>query len=165
MHLSSVNGATIRRPETARVIAMPQDSPDKEFRQGPRLSILLVEDDALVRRHVSRMLASLGHEVHSVADGNEALKILSETKSVDLLFTDIVMPGGIDGIALAEAARTLNPHLPVLLTSGYAAMEVLNSRSEIRGAQLLGKPYRLFQLREKLEHLFGYSGSLPAAGG
>lgn len=111
------------------------------------------------------MLASLGHEVHSVADGNAALKILSETNGVDLLFTDIVMPGGIDGIALAEAARKLNPHLPVLLTSGYAAMEVLNSRSEIQGAQLLGKPYRLFQLREKLEHLFGYSGSLPAAGG
>lgn len=143
---------------------MAQDSPDKEFRQGPRLSILLVEDDALVRRHVSRMLASLGHEVHSVTDGNSALKILSEIKSVDLLFTDIVMPGGIDGIALAEAARKLNPNLPVLLTSGYAAMEVLNSRSEIRGAQLLSKPYRFFQLREKLEHLFGYSGSLPEAG-
>lgn len=144
---------------------MPQDSPDKEFRQGPRLNILLVEDDSLVRRHVSRMLTSLGHDVHSVTDGNAALRTLSEINTIDLLFTDIVMPGGIDGIALAEAARKLNPDLPVLLTSGYAAMEVLNSRSEIRGAQLLNKPYRFFQLREKLEHLFGYSGSLPAASG
>lgn len=141
---------------------MLQESPGKEFREGPALRILLVEDDALVRRHVTRMLAGLGHTIHPAQDGHSALEALAEKPGVDLLFTDVVMPGGMDGVALAETVRKSAPSIPVLLTSGYADLNVLNGRTSIQGAELLGKPYRLFQLREKLEILFGYSAASSA---
>lgn len=87
--------------------------------QGGGQHILLVEDDELVRSHVSAQLDGLGYRVTAVADGARALEAVRAGAVFDLLFTDMVMPGGMNGRQLAEAVRDLRPDLPVLFTSGY----------------------------------------------
>ncbi len=95
--------------------------------------ILLVEDNDDVRSHVSAMLASLGYEVTSAASGREALELLDRVGEVDLLFTDVVMPGGMNGREVAEEVRRARPGLRVLFTSGYAEGALQNDgRLEIR---------------------------------
>jgi CheY-like chemotaxis protein len=83
--------------------------------------ILLVEDNDDVRAAGLEVLRSMGHTVLVAGNGAAALEILGGGAEVDLLLSDVVMPGGLDGPGLAAAARRLRPNLPVLLTSGYAA--------------------------------------------
>src|SRR3546814_5067484 len=80
-------------------------------------SILVVEDNAEVRRVVARQLAELGYEVTEAEDGVTALAMLQREQPIDLLFTDVVMPGGMTGVDLAREARKLRPTLQVLLRS------------------------------------------------
>ena len=102
----------------------------------------MVEDEPDVRRFVTAQLASLGYGVVEAKDGPEALARLSEGRAIDLLFTDVVLPNGLSGPALAEAARRHCPELKVLFTSGYP--EESFSRRGGLGPQvrLLRKPYR-----------------------
>lgn len=97
--------------------------PDEATRDAPTgsESILLVEDDRIVRAHVETTLIDLGYRVASVADPAGALEWLTAHKWIDLLFTDMVMPGGIGGGELARHIRGRLPRLKVLYTSGYAA--------------------------------------------
>ena len=91
------------------------------------------------------LLMALGYSVIEEADGRAALNRLERHGAIDLLFTDVVMPGGIDGIELARRARVIRPQLKVLLTSGYAQAaenHELNPDSEL----LLRKPYTQSQL-------------------
>lgn len=82
--------------------------------------VLLVEDDPVVRLTVKAMLERLGHHVLDCASGREALEVLQSPQSVDLLLSDMVMPGGINGRQLAQKSRELRPKLPILLASGWA---------------------------------------------
>ena len=82
-------------------------------------TVLVVEDDPFVRSYSTTSVESLGYSVIAAVDGNDALQKLRTDIHVDILFTDIVMPGGINGWELADLARKLRPGLPVLLTSGY----------------------------------------------
>ena len=109
-------------------------------------TVLVVEDDARVRRSVCRRLRALGYVVRKAADGDAALRDLRSNARPDLLMTDIVMPGGLDGVALAEAARAIAPDLPVLFTSGYP----LSGSALPRGATVLRKPYDRPALLEAL---------------
>ncbi|HUG99466.1 MAG TPA: PAS domain S-box protein [Gammaproteobacteria bacterium] len=113
-------------------------------------TILLVEDDDMVRRYAHNQLVDLGYEVLDAADGPEALEVLREREDVDLLFTDIVMPGGINGRQLAEAACLLNPDLRVLYTSGYTENAIVHHGRLDPGVQLLSKPYRRAELAERI---------------
>ncbi|WP_439579585.1 response regulator, partial [Elioraea sp.] len=112
--------------------------------------ILLVEDDALVRAHVAMQLEQLGYRVVSVANGPEALETLGRGDRFDLLFTDVVMPGGMNGRQLAEEARRRRPNLPVLFTSGYTEQAMLHQGSLGPGVRLLAKPYRRQELALKV---------------
>jgi CheY-like chemotaxis protein len=89
----------------------------------PKLShpatILVVEDDAEVRRISIAMLHDLGHQILIARNGAEALALLKASESIDILFTDVVMPGGISGVELANQAVALLPKLKVLITTGY----------------------------------------------
>jgi CheY-like chemotaxis protein len=107
--------------------------------QGPSLSVLLVEDDLEVGEMVEAMLADLGHHVRRVEGVPEALAVLERPTKIDLLLTDIVMPGNRTGVDLARAAVEMRPGLPVILSSGYTG-ETLNSASEAPWP-LLRKPY------------------------
>ncbi|MET0294091.1 MAG: PAS domain S-box protein, partial [Phenylobacterium sp.] len=107
--------------------------------QGPALKVLLVEDDAEVGDLVEAMLQDLGHAVSRARNGSEGLEALKGGAPFDLLLTDVVMPGAISGVELAQEATRLRPTLPVILSSGYTG-EVLGSAA---GAPwpLLRKPY------------------------
>ena len=104
-------------------------------------AILLVEDNAEVKAVAGMLLQQLGYRVNAVDNAAAALDLLAEGESVDLVFSDVVMPGEMDGLALARRIRTDYPHIPVLLTTGYA-----KAASQARGFPILRKPYRLTNL-------------------
>jgi PAS domain S-box-containing protein len=104
-------------------------------------AILLVEDNAEVKAVAGMLLQQLGYHVDAVDSAAAALDLLAEGKSVDLVFSDVVMPGEMDGLALARRIRTDYPHIPVLLTTGYA-----KAASQVKGFPILRKPYRLTNL-------------------
>jgi two-component system cell cycle sensor histidine kinase/response regulator CckA len=112
--------------------------------------ILLVEDDALVRRYACDQLASLGYQVIEAASGPEAMKLLETRSDIALLFTDVVMPGGMSGRQLAEAARRLRPALRVLYTSGYSEDEISHGGRLDPDVHLLAKPYRRAELAQRV---------------
>lgn len=127
-------------------------------------TVLVVEDDPFVRSYSISRVESLGYAVIAAVDGNDALQKLRADIAVDILFTDIVMPGGINGWQLADLARQLRPGLPVLLTSGYA-LETLARHDRLRaGAVVLTKPYRKAELARRLREVVNGSG-LPADSG
>ena len=98
----------------------------------------MVEDDPRVRRLAVRRLAGLGYRVLEAADGQGALSVL-EASCVDLLFSDMAMPGGLTGVELVRRARERQPGLPAVITSGYAAPESLADLPPSTG--WLPKPY------------------------
>ncbi len=121
--------------------AKPADAPHAA---PPRpATVLIVEDDDAVLTTAQAGLASLGYFTLTARDAGEAIAILRRGTPVDLLFTDIVMPGGTNGVELARAARRLRPDIQVLLTSGYAAA---SSEGISEGFVVLEKPYHQAQL-------------------
>ena len=117
--------------------------------QGGGQVILAVEDDERVRKLTVTRLSQLGYTVLAAASGAEALELL-KSKAVDLLFTDVVMPGGMSGYALRQQVRTLYPQMPVLLTSGYAE-ELAGNRTAEEDIRVLRKPYRMADLAAAIE--------------
>jgi PAS domain S-box-containing protein len=123
-------------------------------------TVLVVEDDPFVRSYSISRLESLGYAVIAAVDGNDALQKLRADAAVDILFTDIVMPGGINGWELADLAQQLRPGLPVLLTSGYA-LETLVKHGRLRaGAVVLTKPYRKADLARRLREVVNVAEQL-----
>jgi PAS domain S-box-containing protein len=112
--------------------------------------VLLVEDDEMVRVYAEAQLVKLGYAVVSAGNGPEALEVIRGRDDIDLLFTDVVMPGGMDGRALAEAARALRPALKVLYTSGYTENAIMHHGRLEPDVHLLGKPYRRGELALKV---------------
>lgn len=102
--------------------------------------VLIVEDDALIRLGVGEHLRHCGYEVLEAATGQEAIELLAKTPSVDVVFTDMEMPGPVDGFGLVRWLREHRPGLPVLVASGHAlAIELASQLCDIRLA--LAKPY------------------------
>ncbi|HEY1506691.1 MAG TPA: PAS domain S-box protein [Stellaceae bacterium] len=122
-----------------RVIAEP--GTNEEAATAGSEAILLVEDNAEVKAVAGMLLQQLGYRVDAVDNAAAALDLLAEGKNVDLVFSDVVMPGEMDGLALARRIRTDYPHIPVLLTTGYA-----KAASQAKGFPILRKPYRLTNL-------------------
>jgi CheY-like chemotaxis protein len=110
--------------------------------------ILAVDDNAAVRATVVRQLEELGYYVLEAACGAAALKILEGPEYIDLLFTDIVMPGGMNGKQLATRARAMRPEIKVLFTSGYPGNEQGQDAELDGGDVLLSKPYRRYDLAQ-----------------
>jgi signal transduction histidine kinase/ActR/RegA family two-component response regulator len=110
--------------------------------------ILLVEDDDEVAALVSEMLAQLGYEVTRAASAAAALGALADGRSVDLIFSDIMMPGGMNGVELAREIKRRRSDMPVLLTSGYS--EAAARETEEDGIQILPKPFHIEELAAAL---------------
>jgi PAS domain S-box-containing protein len=108
--------------------------------------IVLVEDDVLLRDHARRQLQNLGYRVSAAASGPQALDLIETLGPFDLLFTDVVMPGGLNGCQLADRVRVLKPGLKVLYTSGYAENALVHHGRLDEGVNLLTKPYRKREL-------------------
>ena len=154
-------GTTIRiyLPQAAAKSERPQAPSPSDSEKLPRgaETVMIVEDDPFVRSYAVMRLESLGYSVVAAVDGADALQKLRTNTHVDILFTDIVMPGGINGWELADLARQLRPGLPVLLTSGYA-LETLAKHGRLRaGAIVLTKPYRKADLARRLREVVSVS--------
>ncbi|MBS0560774.1 MAG: PAS domain S-box protein [Proteobacteria bacterium] len=137
------------RPTAPQRRAAPQDR-----RRSHR--VLLVEDDPRVRRTAVRRLRQLGYDVteaDSGAAGLDVLRALGPGERIDVLFTDIIMPGGVSGFDLAREAVRLRPGLRVLLTSGYADPAAIERALGAPHTDWIGKPYSLDELGARLSRL------------
>lgn len=117
--------------------------------QGGRETILVVEDDALIRQYATNYLLSLGYNVLSVENSDRALTILDSATAIDLLFTDVVM-AGLNGRQLAEYALKERPTLKVLYTSGFTENAIVHQGRLDGGLHLLNKPYAPHELAHKI---------------
>jgi signal transduction histidine kinase/CheY-like chemotaxis protein len=121
--------------------------------------ILVVEDDDGVRTFSVEMLRELGYRVMEAADGQAALKMLDGDAAIHLLFTDVGLPGGMNGRQLADAAVRRRPDLKVLFTSGYTRNAIVHGGRLDAGVALIGKPFTYSALAEKVRQVLdGASG-------
>jgi CheY-like chemotaxis protein len=121
---------------------------------GAAAALLLVEDEQDVREMVADFLSESGYQVISVANAEEALAELARPEPIDLLFTDIVLGAGLNGLRLAREAIMLRPSLRVLYATGYAA-PLREKEPMLARGDLLNKPYRLTQLEAKIAATLG----------
>jgi PAS domain S-box-containing protein len=128
-------------PRSGREAASPDATTLGEL-QGGRETILVVEDDALVRGYVTAQLATLGYKTIAAANGPEALDLVDQGAAFDLLFTDVIMLEGMNGRELAEDIAKRRPGVPVLFTSGYSEDAIVHQGRLDPGIALLNKPYR-----------------------
>jgi CheY-like chemotaxis protein len=149
------HGTTIRLylpPARGAVEAIKADS---EAVSGGSEVILVVEDDPMVRTFVINQLTGLGYKTIAASDGRAAMAIVERGEPFDLLFTDVVMPGGLSGRNLADAIAKLRPGMKVLYTSGYTDNAVVHHGRLDEGVLLLTKPYRRPQLAKMVRQALG----------
>jgi CheY-like chemotaxis protein len=120
---------------------------------GGSETILVVEDDAAVQATVVDMLAGLGYKVLKAKDGQSALTILQSGISIDMLFTDVVMPGPVRSPDLARQAKELLPDIEVLFTSGYTQNAIVHGGKLDPDVELISKPYRREDLARKIRYM------------
>ena len=136
------------------VAALPDSGPQPMHvaRTDPQESVLIVEDNALLRRSTVRSLVELGYRAFEAKDADAAITILNVNESVTLLFSDVIMPGSMDGFDLVERVRLLRPGLRCLLTSGFADLAGREHRLDALECELLSKPYRREELATAVRH-------------
>ena len=115
-------------------------------------TILVVEDDESLRAYTTEILTELGYRVLPARNGHSALQILEQNR-IDLLFTDVVMPGGMNGRQLADEALRRNPDLKVLFTTGYTRNAIVHHGRLDAGVHMIGKPYTFTELGAKIRAL------------
>lgn len=115
--------------------------------------ILVVEDDDGVRAYVVDTLEDLGYQVQAASDAEAALRVLSGAGRIDLLFTDVVLSGALNGRQLADEAKRLRPELPVLFTTGYTRNAIVHHGRLDAGVNLLSKPYASRELGEQVRRI------------
>ena len=139
------------------------DATDSLPVEGGKERILVVEDDEGVRAAVADTLADLGYHVTRAENAEAGLKYLESGAAVDLLFTDVVMPGAISTREFTRRAQAMNPKLLVLYTSGYTQNAIVHNGKLDDDAFLLSKPYRKDELARKLRSVFGGTARGPVA--
>jgi len=125
------------------------DQGKRRPRKAGQGRILLVEDDNEVASLVRDMLEQLGYEVTRAASAVAALGALADGRSIDIVFSDVMMPGGMNGVQLAHEIRKRRSDIPVLLTSGYPGATLRDAEKE--GLQILPKPYNIEELAATLQ--------------
>ena len=140
LYLPQANAVADRQTDVS--LALPVTGGDE--------TILLVEDDPLVRASVTTQLKSLGYEVISAENAAQALQVLDDGVQFDLLFTDVIMPGSMDGSHLAKEMTRRSPDIKVLFTSGYTESAMIYHGRLDAGVLLLQKPHRKEDLARAL---------------
>lgn len=142
-------------PQTAYVVPESSHELSTDVRHAhmpddtPAQRILVVDDEPAVRTLAERMLKKLGYSVTPASNGKEALSLIIRGDLFDLLFTDVMMPGGMNGWQLSEEARKVDHRIKVLFTSGYSAFAFKHlDREEQKNLKIIRKPYRLVELKE-----------------
>ncbi len=119
----------------------------------PNETILLVEDNEGVREYARAALEELGYTIIEAGDAQEAMRLASDGRRIDLLFTDVVLPGGVSGRQLSDALLKLRPTLPVLYTTGYTRNAIVHHGRLDPDVNLLNKPYTQQDLLRKVREL------------
>ena len=122
-----------------------------ESPSGGNETILIVDDEEALRELIEVSLKELGYRILTAGNGVQALKILSETPQINLLISDVIMPGGLNGYELAEQATVINPQLKVILASGYSESVLASNSRKNFSAILLNKPYSLAELAQQVK--------------
>ena len=113
-------------------------------------TVLVVEDRPDVRKMAVMALTQLGYKMIEAANAAEALAAIEAGNKIDLVFSDIVMPGTMSGLELAQEIRRRNLPVAILLTSGYASPQALREQAQAAGLPVIAKPYRLVELAEQV---------------
>ena len=121
--------------------------------QAPPATILVVEDNQFVRHSTALALQDHGYRVLMAADGPAALELLEQGETIDLLLSDVVMPGGLNGQELADRICRLAPAVKVVLISAYPKEELLDSGKVTDDTTLLMKPFRQQELEQVIREL------------
>jgi len=149
-------GTTIRLylPRTFKQGDAPQSN-SKEEAQPPhgQETILAVDDEEDLLELAQEYLINLGYKVVTAKDGHQALEQLAKHANIDLLFSDVVMPGGMNGYELAEQATLKYPKLKVLLTSGFTSKAMAKNGQARFNTHLLVKPYRVAELANRVRKI------------
>lgn len=136
-----------------------QDAPHASFLEAPRSAggetILLVDDERIVRSLVAEVLTDLGYAMTVAADGREAMNCLQTPARYDVLVTDVGLPGGLNGRQVADYARALRPDIKVLFITGYAETAVLSQDHLASGMQIITKPFAMEALASRVKDLIG----------
>jgi signal transduction histidine kinase/ActR/RegA family two-component response regulator len=136
------------RTESVPAAARAESAPMPAAHPGE--AVLMVEDDEDVLDSTVTLLRELGYSILAARDGAEALAQLRGSERVDILFTDVVLPHGMNGRTLAQEAAALRPDLPVLFTTGYARNAIIHNGQLDLGVQFLAKPYTQRDIAQKL---------------
>src|SRR4051812_45405417 len=123
--------------------------------EGGQETVLVVEDDTLVRRYVMTQIESLGYSTLEAANASDALRFIDEVPTIDLLFTDVIMPGIMNGRQLVDEALKRRPGLKTLYTSGYTENAIVHHGRLDSGVLLLAKPYRKSELARMIRLALG----------
>lgn len=129
------------------------DQSDLQPVAGGTETILVVEDDLSVQATVIEILGELGYRVLKADDASAALSIIESGIQIDVLFTDVIMPGPLKSPDLARKAKALFPRLAVLYTSGYTENAIVHGGKLDRGVELIGKPYTREALARRIRHV------------
>ena len=144
---------TVRLPAERRLRASPTGV---AAAQAPgAATILVVDDDALLRQGTAMLLESYGHRVLQAGNANEALAVLNAGEPIDLLVTDVIMPPGMNGFELAAQTRRLRADLRVIVTTGFATHAVSGGEERPPSHELLTKPFSAMELKAKIDALLG----------
>ncbi len=150
---TTVNVYLPKERDTGEVAENRLTEPAVPEHRGNGQLVLAVEDDPRVQKLTAQRLELLNYRVLVADNGKQALDVLAGNSNVELVFTDLIMPGGITGYELAEILARKFPNLPVLLTSGYAEDLVHADVLQVKRLKLLRKPYQLSELAENLHRL------------
>jgi PAS domain S-box-containing protein len=146
-HGTTVKLYMIRTEEYAPKESTKEDT--QELALGTE-RILIVEDDESLREVPVFFLQDQGYEVVEAENGKEAIKLLKDDSPFDLLFTDIVLPGGMNGVEIAEQAKQIQPNIKFLYTTGYTENAIIHQGQLGAGANLINKPYQRAELLERV---------------
>ncbi len=141
------------RASTRSAGVLDQSEPVVE--RGTGQVILVVEDDTALLTVGEEALRALGYSVLSATDAEQALEILDTNPEIDLLFTDVVLPGGVSGVELSREVLRRRPELKILFTSGYTANASGHSGALDPGSELIDKPYRKAELGRRIALILG----------
>lgn len=141
--------------------AQPAERTQQEAKGSRSETILVVEDDQDVRHHSVEILSELGYRVIEAATGAAGLEQLADHPEVKLLFTDVGLPGGMNGRQLADAARQLRPRLSVLFTTGYAKNAIVHDGRLDAGVHLITKPFTYAALAAKVRDVLDVRSGPP----
>ena len=156
-HLSGYGLLACAVDDSGRPVPQTRIEPEIAAHVRRNARILVVDDDVMLLDWAVEHLSDLGYSVAAAASGDQALEVLQQDDSIDLLLTDVVMPGALAGRELAERALEMRPNLKVLFTSGYFEGALVNKGALQVDVQFIAKPYRLTALADKVSEVLDAS--------